>query len=305
MRRHHDHHQPRDGENIDRAGRRRHDGPEGPDEHGRERRGRGRGGRGRRGPEDSGPGSFGPGGFGPGGFGSDEIDPRGFDPERRGGGPGRRGGGGPERRGRGPHRAPRGDVRTAVLLLLAEEPMHGYQLMQTITERTGSRWRPSPGAIYPTLSQLEDEGLVLTEKSGGRKLASLTEAGRTHVEENSSTWTDPFPAAAHSADDEVIDLRELGHGLMGALREVARTGTDSQVREAATLLEDARRGLYTILAGPSAASQPAPGPETDPEAGAGTDPDAAESPDVPADQSVAEASPADPSAPDSSASEQS
>lgn len=149
-----------------------------------------------------------------------------------------------------------------MLLLLTEEPMHGYQLMQTITERTGSRWRPSPGAIYPTLSQLEDEGLVVTEKSGGRKLASLTDAGRTHVEENSSSWTDPFPSAAQSADDEVIDLRELGHGLMGALREVARTGTDSQVREAATLLEETRRSLYTILAGPSASSPSGPEPVT-------------------------------------------
>ena len=307
MRRHHDHHHPRFGENIDRADRRRHDGPygaENPAEGGPERRGRGRGGRGRRGPDDPdrgrsdaegfdpdgfrpegfggggprgfgprgfGPGGFGPGGFGPGGFGPGGRDPEGFGPDRRGG-PGRRGGG-PVRRGRGPHRAPRGDVRTAVLLLLAEEPMHGYQLMQTITERTGSRWRPSPGAIYPTLSQLEDEGLVATEKSGGRKLASLTEAGRTHVEENSSSWTDPFPAAAHSVDDEVIDLRELGHGLMGALREVARTGTDSQVREAATLLEEARRCLYTILAGPSAASQST---QTDPPAGPEAGPDAAE-----------------------------
>lgn len=168
--------------------------------------------------------------------------------------------------------------------------MHGYQLMQTITERTGSRWRPSPGAIYPTLSQLEDEGLVVTEKSGGRKLASLTEAGRTHVEENSSSWTDPFPSAAHSADDEVIDLRELGHGLMGALREVARTGTDSQVREAATLLEEARRGLYTILAGPSAASQPAPGTETDPTAGPEAGPDAAAAGEASADESPSEQS---------------
>ncbi|GAA1491100.1 hypothetical protein GCM10009626_38460 [Brachybacterium sacelli] len=145
-------------------------------------------------------------------------------------------------------------MRTAVLLLLAEEPMHGYQLMQTITERTGSRWRPSPGAIYPTLSQLEDEGLVITEKVGGRKLASLTESGRAHVEEHSSTWPDPFPPAAHSADDELLDLRELGQGLLGAVREVARSGSDEQVRQVATLLEETRHGIYTILAGPAPTS---------------------------------------------------
>ncbi|MGO2756559.1 PadR family transcriptional regulator [Brachybacterium alimentarium] len=287
MRHHHSPHQPRFGDGFDRAGRWQRDGsqgPEGRDDFGSERRGRsgdprahgGRpgGGRGRRGPEGFGPADRGPDGFdprgfgpdgkGPGGFGTDgpgrHDDPRdgGFGPHGggRGGGRGRRGG--PDRRGRGPHRAPRGDVRTAVLLLLAEEPMHGYQLMQTITERTGSRWRPSPGAIYPTISQLEDEGLVITEKSGGRKLASLTEAGHAHVEENSSTWADPFPAAAQSADDEVIDLRELAHGLLGAVREMARTGSDEQVRQAAVLLEETRRGLYTILAGPSAAQSADP-----------------------------------------------
>ncbi|MGH3921940.1 MAG: PadR family transcriptional regulator, partial [Pseudonocardiaceae bacterium] len=76
---------------------------------------------------------------------------------------------GSHRRGAGRGRAQRGDVRTALLLLLAEQPMHGYQLMQAITERTAGAWRPSPGAIYPTLSQLEDEGLIDTLAQGGRK----------------------------------------------------------------------------------------------------------------------------------------
>ena len=84
-----------------------------------------------------------------------------------------------EHRGRG--RAQRGDVRAAVLLLLAQEPMHGYQMMHAIKERTDGTWRVSPGAIYPTIAQLEDEGLVRTESEGGRKLAVLTgpAAGRT------------------------------------------------------------------------------------------------------------------------------
>src|SRR6478609_5305548 len=99
---------------------------------------------------------------------------------------GRRGGprrGGAE--GRRPHgrrgRVPRGDVRMAILQLLAEEPMHGYQLMQAIGDRSGGRWTPSPGAIYPTLNQLEDEGLVVVTADAGRKLATLTDAGREHI----------------------------------------------------------------------------------------------------------------------------
>ena len=86
--------------------------------------------------------------------------------------------GGSRRRHGGRGRAPRGDVRAAVLLLLAEEPMHGYQLMQAISERSGGRWTPSPGAIYPTINQLEDEGLVSVTADSGRKLVTLTDAGR-------------------------------------------------------------------------------------------------------------------------------
>ena len=90
--------------------------------------------------------------------------------EGRGGrsGPGGRGPGG---RGRG--RAQRGDIRTAILLLLADQPMHGYQIMQAMSERTGGAWHPSPGAIYPTIAQLEDEGLVTTREEGGRRSVTL------------------------------------------------------------------------------------------------------------------------------------
>jgi DNA-binding PadR family transcriptional regulator len=115
----------------------------------------------------------------------------------------------------------RGDVRTAVLLLLAEEPMHGYQLMQTIGERTNGRWAPSPGAIYPTLSQLEDEGLVVVQKDGGRKLASLTETGTTLVSEQKGSWNSPFGDQDQEA--EIPDLRVALHDLGGAIREVQRS----------------------------------------------------------------------------------
>src|SRR3954465_6285488 len=112
--------------------------------------------------------------------------------------PGRHGGAGAEgprgprgRRMGGRGRAPRGDVRSAVLLLLAEEPMHGYQLMQAIADRSGGRWTPSPGAIYPTISQLEDEGLVTVTAESGRKLVTLTETGRDQAEASRAA-ADPF-----------------------------------------------------------------------------------------------------------------
>jgi DNA-binding PadR family transcriptional regulator len=157
---------------------------------------------------------------------------------------------------RGPRgRAARGDVRAAVLQLLTEEPMHGYQLMQAIAERSGGRWTPSPGAIYPTLAQLEDEGLVTVTQESGRKLATLTEAGRAHVEERRGSWPDPFGGAEGAGPH--VDIRGLMEGLHGAVRQVARTGTDEQLAAAAKVLSDARRSLYLLLAdGPEGSAGP-------------------------------------------------
>lgn len=148
------------------------------------------------------------------------------------------------RGGRG--RAPRGDVRAAVLLILAEEPMHGYQLMQAISDRSGGRWNPSPGAIYPTINQLEDEGLVTVTAESGRRLVTLTDEGRERVESLRSSAADPFESVGARRSGE--DLRNLLQQLHGAAREVARSGDDAQVQAAATILRDARRSLYLLLA---------------------------------------------------------
>src|SRR5258708_33453853 len=112
-------------------------------------------------------------GFGPGGH------------EFGGFGPGR----GPRGRGR---RARRGDIRTAALLLLAEEPRNGYQIMQEVEERSSGVWRPSPGSVYPALQQLEDEGLIRSEERDGRKLFALTDAGQAHVQERDAGAPAPW-----------------------------------------------------------------------------------------------------------------
>jgi DNA-binding PadR family transcriptional regulator len=202
-----------------------------------------------------------PHGFGPGEAGDPGVAAFGFGGpgwRGRGGGPGFGPGLGPgfdpaaglRRRGRG--RAPRGDVRAAVLLLLAEQPMHGYQLMQAIAERSGGRWTPSPGAIYPTLSQLEDEGLVTVTADAGRKLATLTDTGRSAADALRGTGNDPFAGAADGAP--AADLRGLLEQLHGAVRQVARTGTEAQFAAAVGVLAEARRALYLLLAeGPEGA----------------------------------------------------
>ncbi|RAK40628.1 PadR family transcriptional regulator [Actinoplanes lutulentus] len=152
---------------------------------------------------------------------------------------------------------PRGDVRTAVLILLgeAERPMHGYQLMHAIAERTGGRWQPSPGAIYPTISQLEDEGLVTVTASAGRKLVTLTDSGRAHIAASGSE--DPFTAFPGGFSS--IDLRPLLEQVHDAARQVARTGTDAQAEAAARILADTRKALYLLLAdGPERTEQTDP-----------------------------------------------
>jgi DNA-binding PadR family transcriptional regulator len=151
---------------------------------------------------------------------------------------------GRHRGGRG--RASRGDVRAAVLQLLAEEPMHGYQLMQAIAERSGGRWTPSPGAIYPTINQLEDEGLVTVTADSGRKLVTLTDAGREHIATRGESSADPF--AGFEGATPGTDLRALLEQLHGAVRQVGRTGTDAQRAAAGAILGDARRALYLLLA---------------------------------------------------------
>lgn len=201
--------------------------------------GRGRGGRGgrrgrrplRQSPHDAGRGSR------PGWEGRDEGP----------GGPGGHAGG--RRGGRGRGRAQRGDVRTAVLLVVADEAMHGYQIMQAMSERTGGAWRVSPGAVYPTIAQLEDEGLVTTREEGGRRLVTLTEEGRTYLEERKERLGDPFAEIGQAAAGP--DLHESIRELHAAVRQVGMSGTPEQVEAAAKVLATARRSLYLILAGES------------------------------------------------------
>src|SRR5919198_5988510 len=89
--------------------------------------------------------------------------------------------GGP--RGGGARRARRGDVRPALLSLLEDKPMHGYDLIRELEQRSGGAWRPSPGSIYPTLQMLEEEGLISGEDQDGKRVFSLTDAGRTELEQ--------------------------------------------------------------------------------------------------------------------------
>lgn len=146
-------------------------------------------------------------------------------------------------------RAGRGDVRTAILALLREEPRHGYQIIQDITERSGGAWKPSPGSVYPALSALQDEGLVDDEKIEGRRVFALTDAGRAHVAERADELSHVFDANSAEAEaDEVTDLRQLLFSVGAAAVQVVTTGSPDQVAGARKVLSQARRDLYRLLA---------------------------------------------------------
>jgi DNA-binding PadR family transcriptional regulator len=157
-------------------------------------------------------------------------------------------GGGPGMR-RGHRRRRGGDVRAATLLILDEAPAHGYHIITTIAERSDGGWSPSPGSIYPVLSQLEDEGLIDFERVDGRKTASLTEAGRTYVDEHRDELGTPWELADQARPSgEHMALMKAGRSLAAATQQVAVTGSETQIAAAASILTDARKQMYMLLA---------------------------------------------------------
>ncbi|MEU7852776.1 PadR family transcriptional regulator [Nonomuraea sp. NPDC049141] len=180
---------------------------------------------------------------------------RGFPPEfGRGpwgpwgpGGPGmfgHRGGWG----GRGGRKAKRGDVRAAILALLSEEPRNGYQIIQEIAERSEGGWKPSPGAVYPALQQLTDEGLVVAEENEGRKTFRLTDTGLAYIEAHADEIRAPWDEMRPDIDDNTADLWDISRQSAFAMMQVLQTGSDAQIREARKTLVETRRKLYQILA---------------------------------------------------------
>ena len=139
----------------------------------------------------------------------------------------------------------RGGVRLAILYLLAEEPMHGYQIIRELTSRTEGMWQPSPGAIYPTLQQLEDEGLVAVTEREGKKVYALTEEGRAQVgDQDEAPWEQYCPPF----EKGLLPLRDLAFGVGAAVMQVAHAGTEAQLKKTKEILEEARRQIYQMLA---------------------------------------------------------
>lgn len=170
------------------------------------------------------------------------------DSDHGGGGRGGRGFGG----GRGPGgprgRMRRGDIRTALLTVLAEGPGHGYDIMRRLEDKSAGAWRPSAGSVYPTLQQLEDEGLATSSEAEGKRVYTITHAGaaeaqRRVAEGGGEPWTHGPGSGVHPG----LLFRSVGAlGLAG--KQVVVAGTPAQLARAIEIVDDARQQIYRLLA---------------------------------------------------------
>jgi DNA-binding PadR family transcriptional regulator len=143
-------------------------------------------------------------------------------------------------------RARRGDIRATVLALLADRPMHGYEMIKEVEDRTGGAWTPSAGSIYPALQLLEDEGLITGSESAGRRRFELTDAGRK--EQESREGDPPWEAVTAGYDPEFLRLRRSMLQLRGAATQALQGADSERLRRMRELLDETRRKIYAILA---------------------------------------------------------
>lgn len=138
---------------------------------------------------------------------------------------------------------------SAVLALLDEQPMHGYELINALDEKSGGRWKPSPGSIYPTLKRLEHRGFITAveaDADDGKRRFELTDLGRERLTEHRE--------AGHEApwDDHGLgghgELRRAIAELVGPARQIGRFGTPEQTATAVAAVKEATAQLYRVLA---------------------------------------------------------
>jgi DNA-binding PadR family transcriptional regulator len=142
-------------------------------------------------------------------------------------------------------KARRGDVRAAILRVLAEQPMNGYQIIQEIAERSGGAWKPSPGSIYPTLQQLEDEALVRAETENGKRAFTLTDEGRAYVNQHADEVAAPWQTLGETPDED--GLKPLIGQVGAAVWQIMTVGSPEQQTRGRKALVELRNRLYAIL----------------------------------------------------------
>lgn len=142
----------------------------------------------------------------------------------------------------------RGGMQTAILALLAEQPMHGYQIIQELGNRSGGAWTPGAGSVYPTLEQLEAQGLITGVQQDDKRVYTITDKGRELAEEHRAHGRGaPWDEAAEAPGPHA-ELGKSVFALMSAVQQVGKTGTDEQVAKVVELVDGVRKQVYLILA---------------------------------------------------------
>lgn len=146
-----------------------------------------------------------------------------------------------------------GDMKYVILKLLAEKPMHGYEVMKALEEQTHHCYKASPGSVYPTLQMLEDEGLVKGSERDGKKVYEITDDGKKFLEENKSTVETIFDRVDEMIDHIVGDPmpevnREMGKLVSQVYRASWRMrGDDKRRKKIGKVLEKARMKIAALM----------------------------------------------------------
>jgi DNA-binding PadR family transcriptional regulator len=144
-----------------------------------------------------------------------------------------------------------GEVRLALLSLIADSPKHGYELMRQLEERSGGIYSASAGTVYPTLQQLEDEGLISSDSKEGKRVYAITDAGAAELKREEETvrriwWrARRWAGWRHANDPDAAEVRGPAERLVkAAFRAVAgETASQERIDKVREILERAMRDL--------------------------------------------------------------
>lgn len=158
-----------------------------------------------------------------------------------------------EGRGRGRRMFDGGELRLVLLRLIADEPRHGYDLIRVIEELTGGAYAPSPGVVYPTLTLLDEMGLIEEQQSeGAKKRFAATDAGRAHLDENREQ-VDTLMArlkalGAHRQRTDGAPIRRSMQNLRVALQERLSRGEFSEdtLHDVAALIDEVAQKIERL-----------------------------------------------------------
>jgi DNA-binding PadR family transcriptional regulator len=154
--------------------------------------------------------------------------------------------------GRGARFSEQGDLKYVILRLLEEKPRHGYDIIKELENRFGGSYAPSPGTVYPTLTMLEDMGFArVVPEDGGKKIYEITDEGRKHLAEHSSTVDDIFARIAKFvegfADAPMMEVNQAFRDLAGATYKTA-TSQISDKEKLASIRDILRSAVEQIRA---------------------------------------------------------